>query len=84
MGIKRTREDKQLAQMRRVEHLENSGSISLRVGDVVQKVSRDLVLPVEIIKKDVIKTISVTLVIIAIQFFIAELINRGVITLPAF
>lgn len=85
MSIKRTREDKLAAQTKRIERVENLGGITLRVGsDNQRKISRDTLLPVSEIKKDLFKTLFVTAIIISAQIFLSIAVNKGIIQLPSF
>ncbi len=83
MSIKRTREHKQLAEARRIEMNNSGNTISLRVeGNKGELYSRELVLPVEIIKKDLVKTGLITILAIVGQLAILGLIIRGVVKIP--
>lgn len=85
MSIKRTREDKLTAQIKRIERTENGTGITFRVGsENVRKVARDVLLPVSEIKTDLFKTLFVTGIIIGLQIILSVAINKGVIQLPSF
>lgn len=83
MSIKRTREQKELAMAKRMEPNMTGGSISLRLNETKGNfVSRELTLPVDVIKKDLIKTTIVTLVAIGAQAILVMLISKGVVRIP--
>lgn len=83
MSINRTRDQKQQAAIERSMQNGTILPVSLRVGNgQTGSYSRELVLPVEGIKKDLAKTILITVIALLFQGGLFIMLARGVIKLP--